>query len=206
MPLDVRVASIPDLFNPWHCPVCLARGWKDVARRPKLEPEDFPNLVRYPWSPQGYTSHPEAPPGSTLESCRVLRHMKTDAAALARESSQAATPNADAPARLPVGAEEHQTSMAVSSAKDIVGEVSTPQNQNPPTKAASSSASACGSGPLTTASLSSSSSSLRKSRFNTYPTKSTLRFPSSTANSKRFLYCVKLWQISSRRWLVFARS
>ncbi|KAL3438228.1 hypothetical protein BDV09DRAFT_160202 [Aspergillus tetrazonus] len=165
MPLDVRVASIPDLFNPWHCPICLARGWKDVARRPKLEPEDFPNLVRYPWSPQGYTAHPEAPPGSTLESCRVLRHMKTDAAALARESAQAATPNADAPARLPVGAEEDRTSMAVSSANDIVGEASTPQNQNPPTKAAS--VSACSFRPFTAAPLSLSSSSLRKSRFNT---------------------------------------
>ncbi|KAL4775439.1 hypothetical protein BDW60DRAFT_143542 [Aspergillus nidulans var. acristatus] len=168
MPLDVRVASTPDLFNPWHCPVCLARGWNDAARRPKLGPQDFPNLVRYPWSPQGYTAHPEAPPGSTLESCRVLRHMKTDAAALAWASAQAATPNPDAPERLPLAAEEYRTSMAVySTANDIVGEASTPQDQNPPTKAASASASASGSGPLTTAPLSSSSSSLRKSRFNT---------------------------------------
>lgn len=97
----------------------------------------------------------------------MLQHMKTDAAALARESAQAATPNVDAPARLPVGTEEDRNSMAVFSANDIGGEASTLQNQYPPTKAASASPSACGSGHLKTASLPSSSSSLRKSRFNT---------------------------------------
>ncbi|KAL4817888.1 hypothetical protein BDW67DRAFT_18664 [Aspergillus spinulosporus] len=156
MPLNARVTSILAVLNPWHCPMCLARGWKDRACRPQLGPEDYPKLVRYPWSPQGYTAHPEAPPGSTLESCLVLRYLKTDAAALAWASAQATIPNPDAPSQLPLAAEVHWASIAVSNStvNDIVRD-------------AFASASASGSGHLTTAPLSSSSSSLRKSRFNT---------------------------------------
>ncbi|KAL4748134.1 hypothetical protein BDW72DRAFT_159600 [Aspergillus terricola var. indicus] len=168
MPLDARAASIPDLLHPWHCPLCLARGWNDPAHLPQLGPEDIPKLVRYSWNPLGATGHPEAPPGSTLESCLVLRQVKTDAAALARASARTATPIPAAPERLPSAAELQRTSMAVpdSTANDIIKHASPSQNQNPATRTVS--ASAFSSGPPETAPLSSSSlSALRKSRFNT---------------------------------------